>query len=211
MNVNRGIFIPVSAWMVIGAVWTLSFTSAPSIGQVPAAGSDPFLLVSAGNDPARCPDRYTAPLTEGPYYRKGSPQRTDLLEAGTVGAPFTLSGYVFDENCAPIAGAWLDFWQADGGGNYDNQGYGLRGHQFTDEQGRYRLRAVIPGEYAGRTTHIHVKVARKEGGVAIASQLYFPDSKRNTADPFFSDSMLIKLDRREGGGTTGRFDFRLSR
>src|SRR5262249_59582752 len=54
-------------------------------------------------------------------------------------------------DCRPLAGALLDFWQADDDGSYDNQGFRLRGHQFTDAQGRYLLSTIVPAAYAGRT------------------------------------------------------------
>src|SRR5437773_2103220 len=81
---------------------------------------------------AGCSGTITPAVTEGPYYKAGSPERTDLLEAGIPGTKLVITGYVYDRNCQPIAGAWLDFWQADGNGQYDNSGYKLRGHQFTD-------------------------------------------------------------------------------
>ena len=60
--------------------------------------------------------------------------------------------------CQPVAQAKIEFWQANDAGEYDNSGYTLRGHQFTDAQGRYALQTVVPGLYPGRTRHIHVKV-----------------------------------------------------
>src|SRR5690349_21717392 len=105
-----------------------------------------------------CNGTITPALTEGPYYKAGSPQRTSLLEAGTTGTKVVLTGTVYDRNCRPIAGAWLDFWQADSSGAYDNSGYKLRGYQYADQNGRYQLTTVVPGEYPGRTVHIHVKV-----------------------------------------------------
>jgi protocatechuate 3,4-dioxygenase beta subunit len=98
-----------------------------------------------------------------------------LLEEGMAGTRLILVGYVLDQNCQPLPNAWLDFWQADANGEYDNVGYRLRGHQFTDESGRYHLETVLPGLYSSRPIeHIHVKV-RPEGGAEITSQLYFPD------------------------------------
>jgi protocatechuate 3,4-dioxygenase beta subunit len=117
----------------------------------------------------------TQPQTEGPYYKPGSPERRSLLEEGIIGTPLILVGYVLDQNCQPIPNAWLDFWQTDGNGEYDNAGYRLRGHQFTDSQGRYSLETVLPGLYSSRPIeHIHVKI-QPEGGEVITSQLYFPD------------------------------------
>jgi protocatechuate 3,4-dioxygenase beta subunit len=112
---------------------------------------------------------------EGPYYQPDTPERNSLLEEGMQGTRLILVGYVLDQNCQPLPGAWLDFWQADANGEYDNTGYRLRGHQFADEQGRYFLETILPGQYASRPIeHIHVKV-RPRGGEEITSQLYFPE------------------------------------
>ncbi|MEJ2109500.1 MAG: hypothetical protein P8Z37_06220 [Acidobacteriota bacterium] len=171
----------------------------------------PNLYLSLSESPDQCPDRFVDPETEGPYYKKGSPERTNFIEEGIVGDRIILSGYVFDRNCNPIAGAWLDFWQTDGQGNYDNSGYKLRGHQFTGIDGRYQLRTVMPRPYPGRTSHIHVKVARKVGEEIVTTQLYFPDRRQNERDPIFSESMVIKLEKQEDGSYRGYFNFRLNR
>jgi len=110
---------------------------------------------------------------EGPYYKPDTPERNSLYEEGMQGTRLILVGYVLDQNCQPLPNAWLDFWQADAGGEYDNSGYRLRGHQFSDAQGRYSLETILPGLYASRPIeHIHVKV-RPEGGEEVTSQLYF--------------------------------------
>jgi protocatechuate 3,4-dioxygenase beta subunit len=117
----------------------------------------------------------TQSQTEGPYYKPDTPQRNSFLEEGMQGTRLILVGYVLDQNCQPLPNAWLDFWQADANGEYDNQGYRLRGHQFTDAQGRYYLETILPGLYSSRPIeHIHVKV-RLQGGQEITSQLYFPN------------------------------------
>ena len=60
-------------------------------------------------------------------------------------------GQVVDAACRPISGALLDFWQSDDRGRYDNQGYLLRGHQYANAKGEFRLDTLVPGEYPGRT------------------------------------------------------------
>ena len=117
----------------------------------------------------------TQSQTEGPYYTPNTPERNSLLEEGLPGTRLILVGYVLDQSCSPLPNAWLDFWQADADGEYDNTGYRLRGHQFTDAQGRYYLETVLPGIYGSRPIrHIHVKV-RPDGGEEVTSQLYFPE------------------------------------
>ncbi|MDB9822443.1 dioxygenase [Deltaproteobacteria bacterium] len=160
--------------------------------------------------PAVCPRNFVDQQTEGPYYKTGSPERTDLIEEGVAGEPVILTGYVFDKDCNPVPGAWLDFWQADGNGDYDNRGYMLRGHQYTDQQGKYILRTVIPGEYPGRTNHIHLKVRGQTGDAIITSQLYFPAGRLNKSDRIFDESMLVTLSKSSDGRNMAFFNFRLN-
>jgi protocatechuate 3,4-dioxygenase beta subunit len=144
--------------------------------------------------------------TEGPYYTPGTPRRRSLLEPGVVGARLELTGRVLTRRCAPVAGARLDFWQADGDGEYDNEGFRLRGHQLTDANGRYRLVTVVPGRYPGRTEHIHVKV-RPPGGRERTTQLYFPGSTGNSQDGIYVARMTVRAFRRRTSGWAARFDF----
>jgi len=115
-------------------------------------------------------DEPTPPETEGPFFTPNSPERTSLLESGMPGTRIVLTGRVLSPGCKPVAGALLDFWHADDSGEYDNQGYRCRGHQFTDADGRYRLETVVPGLYPGRTRHFHVKVQPK-GGRVLTTQI----------------------------------------
>jgi protocatechuate 3,4-dioxygenase beta subunit len=143
--------------------------------------------------------------TEGPYFTADSPERTSLLESGLEGTLLTLSGLVLTRSCQPVEGALLDFWQADDGGNYDNEGYRLRGHQFTDASGAFRLETVVPGLYPGRTRHIHVKVQAPDEPI-LTTQLFFPGEERNASDGIFHTSLLMQIT--EGSdGNEGRFNF----
>lgn len=151
------------------------------------------------------PAEVTPPLTEGPFYTPDSPQRTNLVEEGIPGEKIVIRGYVLDRNCQPISTAWLDFWQADANGVYDNRGYVLRGHQFTDEYGRFVLETVLPGEYPGRTPHIHVKV-QPPGGSIITTQLFFPGAAANQIDRIFDQRLLVEL-QTTADGYEGNFNF----
>ena len=116
----------------------------------------------------------TQPQMEGPYYKAGTPERNSLLEDGMEGTRLVVAGYVLDQDCRPLPNTWLDFWQADANGEYDNASYRLRGHHYTDAQGRYYLETILPGLYTSRPIeHIHVKI-QPEGGEVVTSQLYFP-------------------------------------
>jgi protocatechuate 3,4-dioxygenase beta subunit len=137
-------------------------------------------------------DDVTPAQTEGPYYKRNSPQRTSLLEPGSTGATLVVTGSVLARDCQPIARALVDFWQADAQGVYDNVGSKLRGHQFTDEAGRYTLETVVPGRYPGRTRHLHVKVQAPHQPI-LTTQLYFPGEPSNTADRIFNPRLLMTV------------------
>ena len=150
-------------------------------------------------------DEVTLPQTEGPYFKPSSPERTELFEEGMAGQPIELVGFVVSRACKPFAGALLDFWQADDKGRYDNSGFRLRGHQFTDADGRYRLRSIVPGLYPGRTRHIHVKVQPRDGSV-LTTQLYFPGEPKNRSDGLFRKELQMRT-AKNAGWLAGRFDF----
>jgi protocatechuate 3,4-dioxygenase beta subunit len=120
------------------------------------------------------------------------------------GEKLVVAGTVLGTDCKPIANALLDFWQADGDGEYDNEGYRLRGHQFTDGKGRFTLTTVTPGLYPGRTRHIHVKVQRR-GGEVLTTQLYFPGEAQNESDGLFDEALVMDVN-----GSRARYDFVLA-
>lgn len=150
-----------------------ALTESVELSTLPAPAEDFFTQMSITLPVPTC-NSVTQPQTEGPYYIPNTPERHSLLEEGMPGTRLILVGYVLDQNCQPLPNAWLDFWQADTNGEYDNTTYRLRGHQFTDSQGRYYLETILPGLYSSRPIeHIHVKV-QPEGGEVVTSQLYFP-------------------------------------
>jgi virginiamycin B lyase len=151
----------------------------------------------------------TASNAEGPYYKSGAPQRTVLAEPGMAGTRLLLTGQVLTMDCQPVAGALLDFWQADDRGEYDNTGYTLRGKQFADEMGRYRLETIVPGRYPGRTLHIHVKVSAP-GGPVLTTQIYFANEPGNESDALILPSLIVPLTDAAGGGKAATFNFVLS-
>lgn len=137
-------------------------------------------------------DDETPEQTEGPFFTPNSPERASLLDPGMAGVSLTVSGLVLTTACQPVAGAMLDFWQADDAGEYDNEGYTLRGHQFAGDDGAFRLETITPGLYPGRTRHIHVKVQAPNQPV-LTTQLYFPDEPRNAEDGIFADALLMDV------------------
>lgn len=124
------------------------------------------------------------------------------------GTRLVIEGVVLTTACEPIAGAIIDFWQADDRGQYDNAGYRLRGHQLTDAAGRYRLETIVPGLYPGRTRHIHVIIA-PPARTPLTTQLYFPGEPGNRRDGIFESELTMTV--RDGQAARhGAFDFVLA-
>lgn len=156
-----------------------------------------FTPVSYGLDDEAC-----APTTEalsGPYYfDDGVPLRRDVRE-GRPGADLRLRLGVVDaaDGCAPVPGARVEIWQCDALGVYsgytdadpdriplarpdrsipprDGERF-LRGAQLSDASGRVEFLTIVPGWYAPRVQHVHVRVSLAERAL-LTAQLYFPDA-----------------------------------
>ncbi|QHT70223.1 intradiol ring-cleavage dioxygenase [Rhodocytophaga rosea] len=183
----------------------LSLLSAlPILGFLPARMKEPRLPLTPACDDG---DEPTPSQTEGPYFKTESPERSILLEKGMAGTTLVLKGQVLNTRCQPVARALLDWWHCDDAGNYDNSGYTLRGHQYTDAQGKFQLETIVPGIYTGRTRHIHVKV-QAPGKSVLTTQLYFPDESKNGRDRIFNKALLIEMRKeKEANAVLGGYNF----
>lgn len=140
-------------------------------------------------------DEPTLAQTEGPYFTPHSPERSNLQEDRMTGTMLVLTGQVLNTKCQPVEKALLDWWHCDDAGEYDNQGFRLRGHQYTDNKGVFRLQTIVPGLYTGRTCHLHVKV-QAPGKAVLTTQLYFPDEPTNKRDRIFNDKLLMTVNQK---------------
>lgn len=166
-----------------------------------------------------CSGQETPASIEGPLFKPNSPARGDLITPATRGVRLDLSGVVYDTACTPLPETLIEFWQCDQNGDYDTSGFSLRGHQYTDSRGGYRLQTIIPRDYWGRwgqrAPHIHTQV-QASGGPVLVTQLYFPDDTQaygrdfaalNAADRLLNRACAIGLTGPKDGGYTGTFDF----
>ncbi len=162
--------------------------------------SAPLVLAACGQAHALQPptpaceddDDPTPASIEGPFYTPRSPARASFLEPGMSGIRIVLAGQVLSRACKPIPRVLLDFWHADDRGDYDNVGFRLRGHQYTDGEGRFRLETIVPGEYGFRTRHYHVKVQPPNSRI-LTTQLYFPGEPRNRRDFLFRPDLVMAI------------------
>ena len=181
--------------MFLGTALALPFAS---IGA--ASGQTLPLTPACGEKAERTPSQ-----TPGPFYSPGSPQRSSLVEPGSMAEQLVLTGMVVSPQCKPVANALLDFWHCDEAGTYDNRGFRYRGHVLADAQGRYRLETIVPGTYPGRTRHIHVNVSSSSARV-LTTQLYFPNEPGNRSDGIYRPELTMQL-ASTGGRREARFDF----
>ncbi|MEN9434773.1 MAG: hypothetical protein RLZZ422_2362 [Pseudomonadota bacterium] len=167
----------------------------PVLGQTPLP-----LTPSCGRGKA-----LTLEQTEGPYFTPNTPLRTDFSTDDKRGKIMILQGIVMSRACEIQSNALIELWHADSRGVYDNEGYKLRGHTFTDAQGRFQFKTVMPGLYPGRTRHFHLKVQRRNGRV-LTTQLYFPQEAQNQYDMIFDANLVMRMSQTQGL-LTGRYDF----
>ena len=184
---------------------TLATPAAPATATAGAAAPSAITqsdLVLAAS--CKAPAQPTTESTEGPYFKAGSPEKASLVTAAVDGTRIVLIGAVFTKSCKPVTGAKVDIWQANAKGEYDNSGYTLRGHVRTDANGQYRIETIAPGEYPGRTPHIHVKV-EPPGGRVLTTQLYMPNVASNSRDSIFRQDLVMRIT--QGPPMTGAFVF----
>ena len=129
----------------------------------------------------------TPQVTEGPFYFDAGLKRADITE-GRKGVPLDVGIRVVDVDGAPLSGSRVDLWHCDAEGQYsgyagqgparavDTRGRSfLRGTVLADDDGLALFHTIYPGWYAGRTTHIHLKVFNGRQ-VVLTSQLFLPDA-----------------------------------
>lgn len=130
---------------------------------------------------------------QGPFYTPDAPQlnKNELAEQNENGDRLILSGYILDNNTQkPLPNTEIDVWHADNNGQYDNEGYKLRGKAYSDENGFYTIKTIKPGLYLNgatyRPSHIHFKITPPNESTLI-TQLYFED------DPYIAEDRAASL------------------
>lgn len=183
-------------------------TSWPHAPRLTPHASQGLGQFGGGAPPCKADETPTPAAPQGPDYKPKSPQRSSFIDPAAIGTKLLLTGTVSGLTCGPIKHARVDFWQADSNGVYDTAGFRFRGHQFTDDKGRYRLETVIPGSSGGAPRRLYVKV-EVPGKPPFTTQLFFPDDPRNKTDAAFRSELVMKVsDGRDG--KTAVFDIVLN-
>ena len=137
----------------------------------------------------------------GPFYRPGSPIRTNLRLPNSNGTPIVLKGYIFKEDGkTPIKNALVEVWHCDENEVYDNTSdeYKYRGGQRTKANGKYEFKSILPVPYKAnpndeaswRPAHIHIRVSVPNQQDLI-TQIYFKGGKYMETDKWSSDPKAV--------------------
>jgi catechol 1,2-dioxygenase len=173
---------------------------------------------------------------EGPYYVPEAPQSgpkgTVPMREDEAGQPLRFFGQVRAVTGEPLAGAEVDFWQADDDGLYSQFAPGipewnLRARFTTDAEGNFDITTIQPAPYqiptdgatgaliaaagwhAWRPAHLHIKVSAP-GHQPITTQLYFAGGTHVDSDvaSAVKDALIISpTSAEDGGGDQVRYDF----
>ena len=165
---------------------------------------------------------FTPAQTEGPYYPVTKPADRDsdlVIVQGASGRPagdvVEFGGTLFDADGMPMAGAVIEIWQTDNNGIYAHPNdrrtsrrdanFQFYGESVTAADGTYRFRTILPGYYASRPRHIHVKVKLSERTL-LTTQFYFTGDPRQASDSIFAalaDRTALIVDLAEQTGAEG--------
>jgi protocatechuate 3,4-dioxygenase beta subunit len=136
----------------------------------------------------------------GPYFADDSASgfnRSNVVSnidgsSAQSGVPLVLTVTVIDteKGCTPYANAQIDIWHCNASGVYSDiasentsSESWLRGYQVTDANGQVTFTTIIPGWYAGRTTHIHLRVR------STYSEASSTSDGTNTTQLFFTQTL----------------------
>jgi protocatechuate 3,4-dioxygenase beta subunit len=107
----------------------------------------------------------------GPFFVSNAPTLADLNRHARPGERMQVSGEVREAGSGQaVPAAVLEVWQTDGEGRYHPQNNGdvadykdaeidLRGAIVCNAQGQFAYATVVPGRYAPRPRHFHLRVS----------------------------------------------------
>lgn len=153
----------------------------------------------------------------GPFYRPGSPMRTNLMPTGSKGTPLKLSGTVFQtDGLTPQSNVLVEAWQCDENEIYDNTSdeYLFRGATKTGKDGKYYFQTIVPVPYEAspnswRPAHIHLRVSSPKCQDLI-TQIYFKgdpylEEDTSSASPT-AVNRILKISGNSEGDKLIKFD-----
>ncbi len=157
---------------------------------------------------------------QGPFYTENPPmiEGNQLAGPNEAGQKMIISGRIHNLECNEfIPNTVIDVWHANDAGQYDNQGYNLRGYTTSNDQGFYLFETIKPGKYLNgntfRPSHIHIKIT-PPGFNELTTQIYFEGDTSIPGDPaasktsgiYDATNRIITLNEDMDGTLHGTFD-----
>lgn len=183
------------------------------------------LLLAAPMTVTQAAAALTAPLQPtpaavlGPAYRRLAPERALLRQAGDSGLPLQIAGRLFSQDGSALHDAVIEYWQADGAGEYDMEGDRYRTTLKPGARARYTIDTMMPTHYPGRVCQHSHYLVRAPGHKPLITQLYFAtdpvfegDPDRNYGrDPLITSRELVRPVRLvpEPGSVAAQVEFDL--
>lgn len=175
----------------------------------------------------------TPQQTAGPFYpvpeiAKQTHNDVDLTrkfpkDEIAKGEVVQVGGQILSTTGAPLKGTIVEIWQASTAGRYnhprdrnpvplDNK-FQFWGRMITGEDGKYAFKTIRPGEYPGRSPHIHYRVIAA-GHRELFTQMYFAEfGRKNTADFIYKslsrqgrNSVTVEFNKAADKVAAGNFD-----
>ena len=153
----------------------------------------------------------------GPFYRPGSPMRSNLVPSGSKGELLHLSGTIFQKDGkTPLSDVLIEAWQCDEHEQYDNTSddYLLRGTVKTGKDGKYAFITIVPVPYKAsdtswRPAHIHLRISSASHQDLI-TQIYFKgdpylDKDSSSASPQ-AVGRILDINKNAAGEKVIQFD-----
>jgi catechol 1,2-dioxygenase len=176
----------------------------------------------------------TETTVEGPYYLPGAPEMKSPCtlphRANEPGDVLIFSGTVRSTEGETLAGAMVDYWQADAEGAYshfnipqEKAPFNLRARVTADDRGRFEIRTWVPSAYeipkAGptgalikalgghpwRPAHLHVLV-QHPGSEDLITQIFLQGDKWIDSDVVgaVKESLIAGMERHEDAAEIGK-------
>ena len=146
----------------------------------------------------------TTSAGEGPFYKEGCPEQSNMNVDGEVGTPLIVHVRVLDGACQPRPGVRAYVWHARPTVlTYDEEGYQARGNAVTDAEGRLCFSTLFPGVYTDVASgldlpaHFHWRFVLPDGTL-FTTQFNFE------GDPaleytFHAEDLVMTLESVPGG------------